>query len=111
VDEQQRFLVRRLKEDNGKLEEAAKIRQHKETLQYEDLRSYMLIKHDEQLNSIARIKKAHKEIETLEEHKLRLEVEVEDLANEVETREDEKCRMLRLKHEMEVDLESKEAQL
>ena len=39
-------MVRRLKEDNQKVIAESKIREHEEALQFEDLRSYMLKRHD-----------------------------------------------------------------
>jgi len=45
VEEQQRFLVRRLKEDNQKIVDNHKIKEHELLMQYEDLRSYFARHH------------------------------------------------------------------
>jgi hypothetical protein len=46
VEEQQRFYVRQIKEDNARLIEENMTNVHAKMMEYEDLRSYMLKRHD-----------------------------------------------------------------
>jgi bacterioferritin (cytochrome b1) len=72
VEEQQRFLVRRLKEDNHKIVEEHKIREHEIRMEYEDLRSYFVRRHDYVCELIETIARHEETIKNLEETRDRL---------------------------------------
>jgi len=63
VEEQQRFYVRRLKEDNFKLAKKSEMQLQEQEMLYEDLRSYYFRYHDMVVETLENLDSANNKIE------------------------------------------------
>lgn len=90
VEEQQRFYVRQLKEDNAKLVEETQTNVHARIMEYEDLRSFNLLRYDFILKLQETIKDRDYEISNLKE-------EVETHKNTIAKRDED---IIKLKNDV-----------
>ena len=66
MENNQKFYVKRLKEDNAKIQQEVFTRAHEEQMQYEDLRTFCTKQYDV-------VKGLHRDIEALNEDKRQLD--------------------------------------
>lgn len=84
VEEQQTFQLNRLKEEKENMKNEINTRIHEQAMQYEDLRSYNLIRHDYTLHLLKTIEERDGTIEDLKEEKVTLEENIQSLETQLD---------------------------
>lgn len=87
-------MVRRLKEDNQKIVDVHKIKEHEIKMQYEDLRSYYFRYHNFVTNLKSTIAKHELTIKSLEELRDRMIDQIADLKDQLKEVEDENEKLI-----------------